>query len=264
MHSRSGHSKSTMTRHVPVMLPQVLDALLGGTIPVRRVIDGTLGAGGHTRALLEAGVQEILAFDIDPVAISAAREQLADFSDRVTFCQASYLQMRERAEERGWKAVDGILLDLGLSSLQMDEAARGFAFRHDAPLDMRFDQTADRATAQDLVNTWDEDALADIFFRWGEESAARKIARAIVKARPITGTSELADLVAAVSGGRRSARIHPATKVFQALRIAVNAELDAVSAVLPIAVDLLRPRGRLTGGNHVSQPGRPHRQAGFP
>lgn len=238
--------KLTMTRHIPVLLPQVLDAILGGAIPVRRLIDGTLGAGGHSRALLEAGVQEALAFDLDPVAISVAREQLAVYGDRVAFCQSSYLHMRERAAAQAWDAVDGILLDLGLSSLQLDETSRGFSFRHDAPLDMRFDQSANQSTAQDLVNTLDEEALADILFRLGEESAARRIARAIVKARPIRGTAELAGLVAGVGSSRRgSARIHPATKVFQALRIAVNHELDAVSAVLPIAVELLRPGGRL-------------------
>lgn len=245
--SASGDRRNLiMTRHIPVLLPQVLDAILGGTIPVRRLIDGTLGAGGHTRALLEAGAQDVLAFDVDPIAISVAREQLARFGDRVAFCHTSYLRMREGAAAQDWDAVDGILLDLGLSSLQLDEPSRGFAFRHDAPLDMRFDQSADQSTAQELVNTLDEEELADIFFRLGDESAARKIARAIVKARPITGTAELAGLVAGVrSSRRRPARIHPATQVFQALRIAVNGELDAVSAVLPMAVELLRPGGRL-------------------
>jgi 16S rRNA (cytosine1402-N4)-methyltransferase len=240
------HSELTMSRHRPVLLPQVLDALLGGALPVRRLIDGTLGAGGHTSALLQAGVSEVIAIDLDPVAIRAARRQLADADDRVTFCQSSYLRMRELADEQAWEAVDAILLDLGLSSLQLDQASRGFAFRLDAPLDMRFDQTAAGPTAADLVNGLAQDELADIFFRLGEESAARKIARAIVQARPIRSTAELADLVAgAVSSRRRRAKIHPATKVFQALRIAVNGELDAVATVLPLAVELLRPGGRL-------------------
>ena len=235
-----------MSRHTPVLKSQVLNALLGGKIPVQRLIDGTLGAGGHTHALLDAGAQEVLAFDLDPVAINTASRLLADYDERVTFCQCSYLQMRERAADRGWHEVDAILLDLGLSSLQLDDPERGFAFRHRAPLDMRFDQSSDRPTATDLVNSLDEKQLAEIFFQYGEESAARKIARAIVESRPLTTTDELAELVAsAVSPRRRAAKIHPATKVFQALRIAVNAELDAVSAVLPQAVDLLRPGGRL-------------------
>lgn len=235
-----------MSRHTPVLLSQVLDALLGGAIPVRRLIDGTLGAGGHTRALLEADAHEVLAFDLDPAAISVARRHLMEYEDRVIFCQGSYLRMRERTDEMGWHEVDAILLDLGLSSLQLDDPERGFAFRHRAQLDMRFDQSGDDLTANDLVNSLDEKQLADIFFRYGEESAARKIAQAIARARPIKSTIQLADLVAAVvPPRRRGAKIHPATKVFQALRIAVNRELDAVSAVLPQAIDLLRPGGRL-------------------
>ena len=235
-----------MSSHIPVMTAQVLEALLGGEGPVERVIDGTVGAGGHSQALLAAGARAILALDLDPIAIAGARQRLAAYRARISFCQCSYLQMRERAAQRGWDSVDAILLDLGLSSLQLDDPARGFSFRRRAPMDMRFDQTAEQPTAQDLVNSLDERELADIFYKHGEEPAARRIARAIVEARPIRDTVTLAELVAnAASKQGRSAKIHPATRVFQALRITVNQELEAVAAVMPQAVDLLRPGGRL-------------------
>ena len=235
-----------MSGHIPVLLPQIIDALQPENGTVERLVDGTLGAGGHTRALLEAGVKDVLAMDLDPVAVAAARHHLAPFGDRVSFCCCSYLQMQQQALARGWNKVDAILLDLGLSSLQLDDPARGFAFRHPGPLDMRFDQSADLQTAHDLVNTLAEDDLAQLFFRYGEESAARHFAREIIQRRPITSTDELAQLITAVTiGRRRRAKIHPATKVFQALRIAVNRELEAVEQILPIAIDLLRPGGRL-------------------
>lgn len=236
-----------MTAHISVLLQSVLDALLPDGQPVHRVIDGTLGAGGHTRALLEAGVGSVLAFDLDAQAIAIAQEHLVDFGDRVILCHASYLNMQDQASALGWDGVDGILLDLGLSSMQLDTPDRGFAFRYDAPLDMRFDADSSNPTAAELVNTLAAADLADIFYRYGEEKRSRQIARAIVEQRPIHTTQQLANLIEQTMPRQRGKgkKIHPATQVFQALRIAVNHELEAVESVLPMAVDLLRPGGRL-------------------
>jgi 16S rRNA (cytosine1402-N4)-methyltransferase len=181
--------------------------------------------------------------DVDPQALAAARERLAEFGSRAVIIQASYTTLSEQLDELGWDKVDGILLDLGLSSMQVDTPERGFSFKADAPLDMRFDPR-NPATAADLVNYLPEKELADLIYRYGEERRSRQIARAIVKARPIETTQELAQLVArAVRGGRQD--IHPATKTFQALRIAVNQELESLETVLPQAVASLNPGGRL-------------------
>lgn len=228
-----------MTPHIPVLLDEVLDSLL----PAERIIDGTLGAGGHTRALLNSGAGAVLAFDADSMAIDIARANLAGYEDRVTIVHDSYANMAEHAKHIGWDSVDGILLDLGLSSMQLDTPERGFAFMHDAPLDMRFDQNNGLLTAADLVNTSDEYELADVFFKYGEEPQSRKIARAIIAARPIFTTRELA--AAVEKAIPRHEKIHPATRVFQALRIAVNGELETVERALPIAIGLLKPGGRL-------------------
>lgn len=235
--------------HVPVLYHEVLNGLRPR--PEGRYIDGTLGAGGHAAGILAAAVPngQLLGLDLDPVALGVAAERLKEFGDRVKLNQASYRTMAEQAARLGWAAVDGILLDLGLSSLQMDTAERGFAFRTDGPLDMRF-SPANPLTAADLVNGAPESELADLIFEYGEERAARRIARAIVAARPINGTRQLADLVATVVGGERGGKRgdphrDPATRTFQALRIAVNGELDTVAAALPIALGLLKPGGRL-------------------
>ncbi len=237
--------------HTPVLLKVVLDALIPNRDkPPQRVIDGTLGAGGHTRAFLEAGVSEVLGLDIDPQALAISRENLAAYGDRAHIVHASYTTMATEAGRLGWDAVDGILLDLGISSMQLDTPERGFAFRYDAPLDMRFNLNSDLPTAADILNTYDATQLAEIFFRYGEERYSRQIARAVVKARPLTTTRQLADLIARTvprpkkQKGRKD-HIHPATRVFQALRIAVNEELQAVETVLPIAIGLLRTGGRL-------------------
>lgn len=236
-----------MTSHISVLLQPVLDALLPDGHNVNRVIDGTLGAGGHTRALLESGVGSVLAFDLDAQAIAIARENLVEFGDRAILRHASYLQMRDEAVHIGWDHVDGILLDLGLSSMQLDTPDRGFAFRYDAPLDMRFDADSSDLTAAELVNALSADDLADIFYQYGEEKRSRQIARAIIDQRPLHTTQELANLIEQTVPRPygKGKRIHPATQVFQALRIAVNRELEAVENILPIAVDLLRPGGRL-------------------
>ncbi len=230
------------TPHLPVLYKEIIHALqpkAGG-----RYVDGTLGAGGHSAGMLEASAPtgEVLAFDLDPQAIEIARTRLAPFGQRVHIVQASYVEMAESAANLGWDGVDGIVLDLGVSSMQLDIAERGFSFIHDAPLDMRFAPNAPLSAA-DLVNSIPESELADILFRYGEERQSRRIARAIAQNRPIETTRQLADLVLKTIGKKE--RIHPATRTFQALRIAVNGELEAVESVLPIAIGLLRPGGRL-------------------
>lgn len=238
-----------MTEHISVLLNETLEHLLPESKSVQRVIDGTLGRGGHTRALLERGVEEILAFDLDQQAIDLAQENLVEFGDRVHIVHHSYLAMQTEANRLGWDEVDGILLDLGVSSMQLDTAERGFAFRLDGVLDMRFNTSDNRPTAADIVNTYTESDLADIFFKYGEERHARRIAAAIIKSRPHSQTSILAEIVkAAVPINKRKKNqptIHPATRIFQALRIEVNDELKAVETVLPMAIDLLKSGGRL-------------------
>lgn len=229
------------------MAREVVEALRAEDPSVKRLIDGTVGGGGHTLALLRAGIDKALGIDLDESAIAQAAERLLEFGDRVRLVHGGYVDMSKAAELMNWEGVDAILLDLGASSLQMDDAARGFSFRFDAPLDMRFDAGGDGLTAQDLVNGLATAELADLLYRFGEERHSRRIARAIAEQRPIHSALQLAELVARVrprpSG--RPAKTHPATRVFQALRIAVNRELESLESALPIAVSLLRPGGRL-------------------
>jgi 16S rRNA (cytosine1402-N4)-methyltransferase len=234
--------------HTPVLLVAVLDGLAPG--PGGLYIDGTIGAGGHAEAILQAAGSDgrLLGFDRDPAALALARARLAPFGERVTLAHDSYEAMGRLAPRHGFAQVDGILLDLGLSSMQLDDPTRGFAFRHDGPLDMRFDPTAEIPTAADLANTLSEDELAWLLRDYGEERRARRIARAVVASRPFHTTAALAAVIeqAAPRGPRRlRADIHPATRTFQALRIAVNDELGALERVLPLAVELLKPGGRL-------------------
>ncbi len=232
--------------HVPVLLNEVLDGL--NLKPDGVYVDGTLGLGGHSAQILShSGPQSrLIGFDRDPNAIEYAKQALASFGDRATLVHASYIEMAEHLARLEIEQVDGILLDLGLSSLQMDTPERGFTFREAGPLDMRFDPTA-MVTAADLVNTWDETELANVIYLYGEERASRRIAKAIVQNRPIKTTKALADIVAAAipPASRRKMKIHPATRTFQALRIAVNSELNAVEMIIPQAIDLLAPGGRL-------------------
>jgi 16S rRNA (cytosine1402-N4)-methyltransferase len=228
-------------QHIPVLLEPIMEALL----PAQRVIDGTLGAGGHSRAFLERGAGELLGLDLDPQALALAREALAPFGERAHIAHASYTTMRKEAERIGWDGVDAILLDLGVSSMQLDTAERGFAFRAEGPLDMRFDPGGSRQTAAELVNLLDEDELATIFYRYGEEPQGRRLARIVVQARPYSTTRDLAAAIEQAIPRRPKDKIHPATRVFQALRIAVNDELGTVERALPEAIALLRPGGRL-------------------
>jgi 16S rRNA (cytosine1402-N4)-methyltransferase len=232
--------------HISVLLTPVLDLLAPLDHLPARVIDGTVGAGGHSRALLERGAGELLGLDLDPQALQIARETLAPFADRSHTAQNSYASMGIEARKIGWDdGVDAILLDLGVSSMQFDTPERGFAFRYDAPLDMRFDPNGLNATAADLINTLEEEELADLFYQYGEERDSRRIARAVVRARPLTTTQQLASAVEKAMPRRHEDKIHPATRVFQALRIAVNDELETVKQGIQVGLDLLRPQGRM-------------------
>ncbi|MFH1523853.1 MAG: 16S rRNA (cytosine(1402)-N(4))-methyltransferase RsmH [Chloroflexota bacterium] len=228
--------------HQPVLYQEIIHALRpknGG-----RYVDGTLGAGGHAVGLLfeSRPSGQLLGLDVDPQALNLARQELASFGKRAFIKMATYLSILEQLATLGWDSVDGILLDLGTSSMQFDTAERGFSFLADGPLDMRFDPS-NSLTAAEIVNTWSEDEIVDLLFHYGEEPAARRIARAIVRARPIGGTRELAAVIEKALG--RRGPHHPATQTFQALRIAVNGELDAVKKILPMAVQALGPGGRL-------------------
>jgi len=207
-------------------------------------VDGTLGAGGHARGILEASspAGKLLGLDLDPRALEIARQHLQAFGSRAIIRQASYTTLQDQLWELGWTAVQGIVLDLGVSSMQLDQAERGFSFQKDGPLDMRF-SPQQTTTAAYLVNHLPEDELAEIIWRFGEEQQSRRIARAIVLARPLQTTLQLAEVIRKAIGGR--GRLHPATLTFQALRIAVNAELQSIAQVLPQAVDALAPGGRL-------------------
>ena len=228
--------------HVPVLYQEVLAGLR--IKPGGRYVDATVGGGGHAHGVLVASAPdgELLGIDADPMAVALAGEQLAEFGNRITLVQGNFADLEEIALEHGFCPVDGVLLDLGLSSMQLEAAGRGFSFQLDGPLDMRFGPSQ-MTTAADLVNTLSVEELADILFRYGEEPRSRRIARAIVAERPINTTKELAALVERTVGRRR--RLHPATRTFQALRMVVNEELECLAEALPQALRLLVPGGRL-------------------
>lgn len=232
-------------QHIPVLLLEVLDALQVEVHPDGTFIDGTVGAGGHAAAILNAAPRSrLLGFDLDPRSLQIARDQLAPFGDRVTLVHATHSEMGNIAPDQGFDPVDGILLDVGVSSMHFDQADRGFAFKVEGPLDMRFDPSGNAPTAADLVNTLEADELADILYTYGEERDSRRIARAIIAARPLHSTTQLAQVIEKAHRGPRE-KIHPATRTFQALRIAVNDELGAIERTLPQAIRLLRSGGRL-------------------
>ena len=230
--------------HAPVLVTEVVTALQprsDGTY-----VDATVGYGGHTAALLDAGAGLVVGLDRDPEAIAACRVRFADLSARVVLVQADFRGLARVLADRSRSTVDGVVVALGVSSPQLDEAARGFSFRHDGPLDMRMDPTAGRPLASLLADV-DERTLADVIFRFGEERHARRIARAIVHARsaaPLVTTGALASVVRrAIGGGWR--RLDPATRTFQALRIWTNDELEGLEAFLTTAVTSLAVGGRL-------------------
>jgi 16S rRNA (cytosine1402-N4)-methyltransferase len=220
--------------HVSVLLAEVMEAL--EPAPGKTIVDGTFGAGGYSRAFIEAGAA-VIAFDRDPTAARFARDM------NVRLIEARFSRM---ADELGRASVDGVALDLGVSSMQIDEAERGFSFMRDGPLDMRMG--AEGPTAADLVNTLEHPELARMFWVYGEEKQGRRMATAIVRRRderPFTRTLDLAEVIEKAVGGRKGAKVHPATRVFQALRIAVNEELAELEAGLEAAEQVLKAGGRL-------------------
>ncbi len=229
--------------HIPVLLNEAMEALEPRADGL--YVDGTFGGGGYTRALLERGAR-VIALDRDPSAIRAGAELAASSGGRLELVEARFGELDEVVRRLGVDAVDGIALDIGVSSMQFDEAARGFSLRFDAPLDMRMGRTG--RSAADILRDEDEATIADILFYFGEERAARRIARAIVadrETKPFTSTLELAGLIARVAPARHGELTHPATRAFQALRIAVNDELQELVRGLGAAERLLRPGGRL-------------------
>jgi 16S rRNA (cytosine1402-N4)-methyltransferase len=233
--------------HRPVLLREtieLLEAARGGLF-----VDGTLGLGGHSEAILEASREaRVIGIDRDREALEFARERLAEYGSRFQSAHANFRDISRVIEEIGGQDVRGVLVDLGVSSLQFDTGERGFSFRHEAPLDMRMDAKGDDETAADLLASLPEEEIARIIFEYGEERRSRRIARWIVERRergePIETTKALADLVARAVGYRKTDKVHPATRTFQALRIAVNRELDGLGEFVAEAVDLLQPNGR--------------------
>ncbi len=231
-------------RHIPVLLEAVLRALapkMG-----ERFIDGTFGAGGYARAILAAADCEVLGLDRDPSAIAAGRPIEAEFSGRLKLAETPFSRMEEAAQAIAWDRVDGVVLDLGVSSMQLDEAERGFSFMRDGPLDMRM--SGQGLSAADVVNTFEKDEIANILYEFGEERRSRAIAAAIVRDReaaPFERTGQLADLVSRILGRRPDDPKHPATRTFQALRLYVNDELGELERALAAAERILKPGGRL-------------------
>lgn len=233
---------SQRTIHQPVLYAEALHWL--APAPGGLYLDATVGLGGHARGLLEASAPDgrLLGLDADAQALALARQNLAAYGERVTLAQGRHTTLRALAEAHGFVAVDGVLLDLGVSSLQLDDPQRGFSFQQEGPLDMRLGDDGD-LTAEEIVNTWSERDLSALIAEYGEERYARRVARAICARRPYRTTRQLAEVVARAVPSRE--RIHPATRTFQALRIAVNDELGSLEAALPQAAALLKPGGRL-------------------
>ncbi|MDL2340543.1 MAG: 16S rRNA (cytosine(1402)-N(4))-methyltransferase RsmH [Pseudomonadota bacterium] len=228
-----------MAPHVPVLVDEVVAALAvqDGDI----VVDGTFGAGGYTRALLEAGASRVIGFDRDPDAIAAGQSLVSDH--RLTLVEERFSQMDRVLAERGVGSVDAIALDIGISSMQIDQAERGFSFQADGPLDMRMEKSG--LTAAEYLNAAEEAEIARVLRDYGEEPRARAIARAIVAARPVERTAELAAIVRRAAGFRPGQKADPATRTFQAIRIHLNAELDELEFGLEAAERALKPGGRL-------------------
>lgn len=231
-----------MSRHLAVMLDEVIETIAprDGAI----YIDGTFGGGGYARALLDAAQCRVLAIDLDPDAIERGREMARRYDGRLMLFHGPFSEMEAALAEVGEQYSDGVVLDLGVSSFQVDQAERGFSFAKDGPLDMRMSRSGE--SAADIVNSADEKALADIIARYGEERQARRVARAIIAARPFTRTAPLADVVSRALGPAAARdKIHPATRTFQALRIAVNDELGELERGLAACERVLADNGRL-------------------
>ncbi len=229
--------------HQPVLYQFIIEVLRptsGG-----KYIDGTVGSGGHAAGILSASSPDgkLLGLDLDPSAIELARQRLQPFNERAIVVQSSYTTMQDQVDKLGWDQVDGILIDLGVSSMQLDQPTRGFSFRESAPLDMRFNPN-NPMTAGMIVNEYPEEEISRIIWEYGEDRLSRRIARAIVNHRPIETTTQLARVITDASG-HKFQPIHPATRTFQALRIAVNDELKGLEKVIPMAINLLKVGGRL-------------------
>jgi 16S rRNA (cytosine1402-N4)-methyltransferase len=230
--------------HLPVLQKEVLQFL--GPSQGEAYVDATVGGGGHAEGILHRSSPDgrLLGLDRDESAIEKVAQRLERFGDRVVLRHGSFAEIDRHLEAAGWKQVSGVIADLGLSSLQLDDPSRGFSFAVESPLDMRFDQSCE-TTAADLVNCLHEKELADLIFHYGEERRSRAIARRIVSRRPLATTAELRRAVHSVTGPRRGRGIDPATRTFQALRMAVNGETDALVRMLGRAGACLRPGGKL-------------------
>ena len=226
--------------HVPVLLDEVVDAL--APVPGERHVDATFGAGGYTNAILERGA-EVAAFDRDPQPNEGGHTRAAASEGRLTLIEAPFSRMELELTRRGFVPVDGVTMDIGVSSMQLDQPGRGFSFQSEGPLDMRM--AAEGMTAAEFVNEADESEIADVLHQFGEEPRARRVARAIVAARPIEGTLQLANVVRKALGYRPHDKKDPATRTFQAIRIHVNRELDELAEGLEAAERVLKPGGRL-------------------
>ena len=234
---------TAITTHIPVLLREVIENL--AIQPGGRYIDCTLGGGGHTQAILESSSPggQVLGIDADPEAIRSVENRLASYAKSILLVNENFINLRDICVKYDFLPVHGILFDLGLSSQQLDEGERGFSFQHDSPLDMRFNP-GQKLSAADIVNKFSETRLAEILKVYGEETNSRQIARKIVRRRPILTSAELAEVVEEAVGGRYG-KIHPATRTFQALRIAVNNEMENLELALNQALGLLGFRGRL-------------------
>ena len=241
----SSHAEPT---HISVLLNEIVEIV--APQPDDVVVDATLGLGGHSKALLERQPElRLIGLDQDADAIKFANESLEPFGDRVTVIQTNFVNIRDAVTGLGVREVNAVIADLGVSSLQFDSETRGFSFRFDAPLDMRMDAESEAPTAAELLETWSEEEIANAIYRFGEERHSRKIARRIVQRReagnPVKTTKELAEVVERAVPRRHSDKIHPATRTFQALRIAVNGELDVLEKFIEDSIELLAPGGRL-------------------
>jgi 16S rRNA (cytosine1402-N4)-methyltransferase len=233
-----------MLAHIPVLLEEALQLL--DPKPGGRFIDATLGAGGHARAILERSAPDgrVLAIDRDDSAIEQALQTLRSFGSRIKAVKANFRDIGVIASAQGFLEVDGVLADIGLSSMVLEDASRGFSFMREGKLDMRMDRSQD-LQASTVVNTYSEKEIADILFQFGEERRSRPIARSIVRSRPLTSTTDLVRAVEKVMGSRRYGKIHPATRTFQALRIFVNDELGSLESFLDGAMTVARSGGRV-------------------
>lgn len=229
--------------HLPVLYHEIIKAL--SPKASGKYIDATVGAGGHAGGILENSNPDgqLLGLDLDPQALVIANQRLSVYKSRVFLRLASHTSITKEAQLLGWNTVDGIVMDLGVSSMQLDSPERGFSFRQEGPLDMRFGPLS-QSSAADLLNNLSESELAKILWEYGEERYSRKIARMVCEARPIQTTTQLATIVEKAYG-KYKGHLHPATRTFQAIRIAVNQELAAVKTTIPQAINLLNPGGRL-------------------